>query len=103
MTSDNIGVGFKNYDTLIFNNNVQNDSLSPFTEDLWNRTMSWYKIFAIISGSLILIAVFILSYQVMSAGTNIAKKNEAKDTLLRLCFGGVAIAFALYLLDSYCF
>ena len=94
VTSDNIGVGFKNYDTLIFNNNVQNDSLSPFTEDLWNRTMSWYKIFAIISGSLILIAVFILSYQVMSAGTNIAKKNEAKDTLLRLCFGGVAIAFA---------
>ena len=93
VTSDNIGVGFKNYDTLIFNNNVQNDSLSPFTEDLWNRTMSWYKIFAIISGSLILIAVFILSYQVMSAGTNIAKKNEAKDTLLRLCFGGVAIAF----------
>lgn len=94
VTSDNIGVGFKNYDTLIFNNNVQNDSLSPFTEDLWNRTMSWYKIFAIISGSLILIAVFILSYQVMSAGTNIAKKNEANDTLLRLCFGGVAIAFA---------
>ena len=94
VTADNIGVGFKNYDTLIFNNNVQNDSLSPFTQDLWDKTMEWYKIFAIISGSLILIATFILSFQVMSAGMNTAKKNEVKDTLMRLCFGGVAIAFA---------
>ena len=94
VTSDTLGVGFKDYDTLIFNDNAQNDSLSPFTQELWNKTMSWYKIFAIISGSLILIAVFILSYQVMGAGMNTAKKNEAKDTLMRLCFGGVAIAFA---------
>ena len=94
VTSDNIGVGFKNYDTLIFNNNANNDSLSPFTQDLWDKTMGWYKIFAIISGSLILIAAFILSFQIMSAGMNTAKKNEAKDTLMRLCFGGVAIAFA---------
>jgi len=94
VTSDVVGVGFKDYDTLIFNNNNPNDSLSPFTQELWNKTMAWYKIFAIISGSLILIAVFILSYQVMSAGMNTVKKNEAKDSLMRLCFGGVAIAFA---------
>ena len=94
VTLDTLGVGFKDYDTLIFNDNAQNDSLSPFTQELWNKTMAWYKIFAIISGSLILIAVFILSYQVMSAGMNTVKKNEAKDTLMRLCFGGIAIAFA---------
>lgn len=87
-------VGFKDYDTLIFNNNNSNDSLSPFTTDLWNKTMTWYNVFAIISGSLILIAVFILSYKIMSAGMNTAKKNEAKESLMRLLFGGVAIALA---------
>ena len=30
----------------------------------------------------------------MYAGMNSAKKNEAKDSLARLCFGGVAIALA---------
>ena len=86
--------GFKDYDTLIFKNNNSNDSLSPFTTELWNKTMDWYKVFAIISGSLILIAVFMLSYKIMVAGMNTAKKNEAKESLTRLCFGGVAIAFA---------
>lgn len=87
-------VGFKDYDTLIFNNNNENDSLSPFTEELWNKTMDWYKVFAIISSSLILIAVFVLSYKIMCAGMNTSKKNEAKESLMRLCFGGVAIALA---------
>lgn len=93
-TGETANVGFKDYDTLIFNNNTLNDSLSPFTTELWNKTMTWYKIFASISGSLILIAVFILSYNVMTVGMNTVKKNEAKDSLMRLCFGGVAIAFA---------
>lgn len=87
-------VGFKDYDTLIFNNNAENDSLSPFTSELWSKTMNWYKVFAIISGSLILIAVFILAYKIMSAGMNTAKKNEAKESLTRLLFGGVAISIA---------
>ena len=93
-TGKEANVGFKDYDTLIFNNNTANDSLSPFTADLWNKTMNWYKVFAVISGSLILIAVFILSYKIMIAGMNTAKKNEAKESLMRLCFGGVAIALA---------
>lgn len=93
-TGKEANVGFKDYDTLIFNNNNENDALSPFTEELWKKTMDWYKIFAIISGSLILIAVFILSYKIMSAGMNTARKNEAKESLMRLCFGGVAIALA---------
>lgn len=93
-TGETANVGFKDYDTLIFNNNNANDSLSSFTEELWNKTMNWYKIFAIISGSLILIAVFILSYKIMIAGMNTARKNEAKESLTRLCFSGIAIAFA---------
>lgn len=85
-TGKEANVGFKDYDTLIFNNNAENDSLSPFTADLWNKTMKWYSIFAIISSSLILMAVFILSYKIMIAGMNTAKKNEAKESLMRLCF-----------------
>lgn len=87
-------VGFKDYDDLIFNGNRLDDSLSPFTSDLWNKTMKWYGIFSAISGSLILIAVFILSYKIIIAGMNTARKNEAKESLMRLCFGGVAIALA---------
>lgn len=93
-TGETANVGFKDYDTLIFNNNAENDSLSPFTEELWSKTMTWYKIFAIISGTLILIAVFILSYKIISAGMNTNRKNEAKESLMRLVFGGVAIALA---------
>lgn len=93
-TKEDMGVGFKNYDELIFNNNTENDSLSPYTKDLWNKTMNWYKIFAIISGSLILVAVIILSYKMMSAGMNTARKNEAKESMMRLLFGGFAIALA---------
>jgi len=93
-TGEDANVGFKDYDELIFNNKQNSDNLSPFTSELWNKTMNWYKVFAIISGTLILIGVFILSYKIMNAGTNTAKKNEAKESLMRLCFGGVAIALA---------
>lgn len=56
--------------------------------------MKWYGIFSTISGSLILIAVFILGYKIIVAGMNTARKNEVKESLMRLCFGGVAIALA---------
>ena len=107
-TGEDANVGFKDYDSLIFNNNNGDDSLSPFTAELWNKTMEWYKVFSIISGSLILIAVFMLAYKIMYAGMNTAKKNEAKESLMRLLFGGVAIAlaplfirFLLYLNNSF--
>lgn len=93
-TSDKMGVGFKNYDELIFNNNSSNDSLSPFTQELWKKAMDWYRIFAIISGSLIFIAVIILSYKMMFAGMNISRKNEVKESMMRLIFGGFAITLA---------
>lgn len=93
-TGETLNVGFKDYDTLIFNSNQASDSLSPFTEELWKKTMDWYKVFAIISGSLILIAVIILSYKIIMAGMNTSKKIEAKESLTRLLFGGIAISFA---------
>jgi hypothetical protein len=93
-TSDEMGIGFKNYDELIFNSNSENDSLSPFTDELWNKTMQWYKIFATVSGSLILIAVVILSFKMIFAGMNTARKNEVKDSMLRLLIGGFAISLA---------
>ena len=98
-TGKEANVGFKDYDTLIFNNNQPIDSLSPFTEDLWNKTMDWYKVFAGISGSLILIAVkeigeIMVSYKIMLAGMNTSKKNDAKESLTRLLFGGIAISLA---------
>lgn len=93
-TGEKANVGFKDYDALIFNNNESNDALSPFTQELWNKTMNYYHIFAIISGSLILIAVIILSYKIITAGMNTTKKNDAKESLMRLCFGGVFIMLA---------
>lgn len=83
-TGKELNVGFKDYDTLIFNN--ETDNLSPFTSELWNKTMNWYKVFAIISGSLIFIAVIILAYKIIIVGMNATRKSEAKDSLMRLCF-----------------
>ena len=56
--------------------------------------MKWYQVFSIISGTLILIAVFILAFKMINAGMNTARKNETKENLMRLCFGGIAIALA---------
>ena len=39
--------------------------------------MKWYQVFSIISGTLILIAVFILAFKMINAGMNTARKNEA--------------------------
>lgn len=94
LLGEDSNVGFKDYDDLIFNGNRLDDSLSPFTSDLWQKTMKWYAIFSAMSGSLILIAVFILGYKIITAGMNTARKNEAKESLMRLLFGGVAIALA---------
>ncbi len=48
-SGEDAGIGFKDYDSLIFNDNEEDDSLSPFSQDLWDKTMDWYKIFASIS------------------------------------------------------
>ena len=56
--------------------------------------INWYKIMTGISGSLILIAVVITSYKFIVGGYSIEKRNEAKDSLMRLFFGAVSILVA---------
>lgn len=91
-TNDRFGVGFKEYDELIFGN-TEND-LSPFTETQWKKIMDWYKIMTLISGVPLLIAVVVLAYKIIVGGFSIEKRQEAKDNILRLFFGAVSIALA---------
>lgn len=91
-TSDAINLGFKNYDSLIFNRNT--DILAPFDSNTWNKVMDWYKLFSLLSFIPILIASVIVGYKFVMAGTSIPRRNEAKDSLMRLFFGGIAISIA---------
>ncbi len=93
ITTD-LNVGFDDYDTLIFNNGIYAISTAPIHQDTWQITMRCYKIFATISGILIFIGVVVLAYKVSIAGMNISKRNDAKESFMRLCFGAVAIALA---------
>lgn len=108
LTDDSLDIGFKDYDSLIFNNGISYDDLSPFNEILWNKTINFYYIFAVIAGIIIIIAVFILAYKIIFAGINVTMKNEAKDNMMRLLLGGIAIAlspifirFLLFLNNSF--
>lgn len=85
-------MGFKEYDELIFAKDSNN--LAPFTTTQWDTIMKWYKIMSGIAGSLILIVVVIIAYKMIVGGYNIEKRNDAKDSLMRLFFGAVSIIFA---------
>lgn len=91
-TKEELGVGFKNYDELIF----AKDSIdiSPFTVEQWNSMMSWYGIMAGVAGSLVLIVIVIVSYKLITSSYSIEKRSEAKDSLMRLFFGIASIGFA---------
>ena len=89
-TKKELGVGFKNYDELIFAKDSTDISL--FTVEQWNSMMNWYKIMAGIAGSLILIVI--VSYKFIIGGYSIEKRSEAKDSLMRLFFGAVSITLA---------
>ena len=105
-TSDELDIGFKDYDELIFNksifyfngafgvNTVESGNLSPFDDYSWSKIMNWYKIFTLLSGIPILIGVIITSYKFITAGTSISRRNDAKESFMRLFLGGVAIALA---------
>ncbi len=56
--------------------------------------MSWYKIMSGVAGSLIFIAVVIVSYKFIIGGYSIEKRNEAKESLMRLFFGAISIGVA---------
>lgn len=91
-TKKEFGVGFKEYDELIFGNN-QTD-LSPFESDTWNLIIKWYKIMATVIEGPILIAIVILAWKMIVAGMSPDKRNEVKDSIMRLFFGAFSIGFA---------
>lgn len=90
-TGELLNVGFKNYDSMIF---FSKTDIEPFAQEEWSLTMKWYKVFAYLSGSLIIIAVVIISYKMIASAISPAKRNEAKESLANLAFGAVAIAVA---------
>ncbi|MCI8308805.1 MAG: hypothetical protein HFJ45_01005 [Clostridia bacterium] len=103
-SSDELNIGFKDYDELIFNINPldflmdeysrEAQVLSPFSIQNWNKVLKWYAIFTAFTIIPILIGTIVASYKIIIAGTNIQKRNDAKDSLMRLALGGVAIALA---------
>ena len=90
-TDEELDIGFKTYEEMLFRGG---HGTSPFSSLQWNLIMRWYSVFAYISGSLILIAVIIISYKMIASAISTVKRNEAKENLLNLLFGGVAIAIA---------
>lgn len=90
-TNEELDIGFKTYEEMLF---TGGSGTSPFSDIQWNLIMKWYRVFAYISGSLILIAVIIISYKMIASSINTIKRNEAKENLINLLFGGVAIAVA---------
>ncbi len=90
-TNEELDIGFKTYEEMLFRGG---SGTSPFSSLQWNLIMKWYSVFAYISGSLILIAVIIISYKMIASAISSVKRNEAKENLLNLLFGGVAIAIA---------
>lgn len=91
-TNKQFGIGFLSYDELIFAKD--STDISPFTDEQWENMMKWYKKMTLIAGSLILIVVVITAYKVIIGGYSIDKRNEAKDSLMRLFFGAASIGFA---------
>ena len=91
-TNEEFGVGFKNYDELVFGNN-QTD-LAPFTQENWRLINTSYWTIAGIIGGPILIAIVILAWKMIVAGISPDKRNEVKDNIMRLFFGASAIGLA---------
>ena len=91
-TNEDFGMGFKNYDELIFAKDAT--VISPFTDEQWDSMMDWYKIMSSIAGSIILIAVVVVAYKMIISGYSAEHRTEAKDSIMRLFFGAVAIVFA---------
>lgn len=90
-TSEELDIGFKSYEDMLFKGGT---GTAPFSKLQWNMMMAWYRVFAYISGSLILIAVIIISYKMIASSMSAVKRSEVKENLLHLIFGGVFIGIA---------
>lgn len=79
-TDDEVDIGFKTYEEMLFRGSSGISSIE------WMIVKQWYKVFAYISGTLILIAVIIISYKMIASSFSTVKRNEAKETLINLLF-----------------
>lgn len=93
-SSIDLDVGFLDYDALIFNRGIRNSEMAPFNNITWKITMNWYKIFLILAYFLILIAITVVGYKFITSGSNVSRKNDAKESLMRLASGALALALA---------
>lgn len=91
-TNETLGIGFKNYDELIFAKDTTD--IAPFSIENWNLTVMWYWRIVAIIGIPILIAIIILAYKLMIGAFYVEKRVDAKDSIMRLIFGAIAIAAA---------
>lgn len=91
--------GFKNYDELIFGN--KQTDLEPFTNENWNLINSWYWTIAGIIGGPILIAIIILAWKMIVAGISPDKRNDVKDSLMRLFFRSISYSSSTYICEVY--
>lgn len=79
-TSEDVDIGFKTYEEMLFRGSSGISSLE------WMIVKQWYKVFAYISGTLIFIAVIIISYKMIVSSFSTIKRNEAKENLINLLF-----------------
>ena len=79
-TSEDVNIGFKTYEEMLFKGSSGISNLE------WMIVKQWYKVFAYISSTLILIAVIIISYKMIASSFSTVKRNEAKETLINLLF-----------------
>ncbi len=68
-TDDNLDIGFRTYEDMVFKGQ------SPFSNEEWKLAMAWYRAFAYISGSLILIAVILIAYKMIASRNKYCKKE----------------------------
>ena len=73
-TNEDFGMGFKNYDELIFAKDAT--VISPFTDEQWDSMMDWYKIMSSIAGSIIFIAVVVVAYKMIISGYSAEHRTE---------------------------
>lgn len=68
-TNEDLDIGFKTYEDMVFKGQ------SPFSNEEWHLAMVWYRVFAYISGSLILIGVISISYKMIASRYQYSKKK----------------------------
>jgi len=78
-------LGFKSYDTLIFNNGVDLNGTAPIDDSTWSLCMTWYRIIALVSGGLVIIACVVTAYKFILRWYIYRKKKRSKRQFNENC------------------